>query len=143
MAKNGLLEEVRPGATLEADYEAFDQFGLPGFLQEGVRRVSFNEPNSIQAQAIPILMGGQDLVAQSQTGSGKTAAFAIPVLARIQRQSRTLQALVLVPTRELALQVTQVFKTLAGPSVRITPIYGGADMHGQIKGLNRICRRIY
>lgn len=113
----------------------FADFGLPPFLREGLKRMGFEQPTDIQAQAIPALMNGQDLMAQSQTGSGKTAAFALPLLARVQRGSRELQALIMVPTRELALQVTQVFKDLAGPSVRITPIYGGAGMEGQVRGL--------
>jgi ATP-dependent RNA helicase DeaD len=119
----------------ENKMESFAGLGLPGFLHEGLERLGFDKPTNIQAQAIPALMAGKDLVAQSQTGSGKTAAFAIPLLARIQRQSRDLQALVIVPTRELALQVTQVFKSLAGHAVRVTPIYGGAGMEGQAKGL--------
>lgn len=116
---------------------AFAQFEFPPFLYEGLRRAEFDEPTSVQAEAIPTLMGGKDLVVQSQTGSGKTAAFGLPMLARIQRQSRDLQALVMVPTRELALQVTQVLKVLAGSGVRITPIYGGAGMEGQVRGLRQ------
>ncbi len=138
MAKTNTLNvekrfERKP--TVSEVQNGFSVYGLPPFLQEGLRRIGFEQPTDIQAQSIPPLMAGNDLVAQSQTGSGKTAAFAIPILARIQRQSRDLQALVMVPTRELALQVTQVFKALAGPSVRVTPIYGGAGMEGQIRGL--------
>ncbi len=115
----------------------FQDYKLPPFLLEGLRRLNFQQPTPIQEQSIPVLMNGQDLIAQSQTGSGKTAAFAIPLISRVQRQSPDLQALVMVPTRELALQVTQVFKSLAGPAIRITTIYGGAGMDGQIRGLNR------
>jgi ATP-dependent RNA helicase DeaD len=126
-----------PRQRNEVTVAAFAPFGLPPFLHEGLHRMGFEQPTNIQAEAIPVLMAGQDLVAQSQTGSGKTAAFAVPLLARVQRQSRDLQALIMVPTRELALQVTQVFKALAGPAVRITPIYGGAGMEGQIRGLTQ------
>ncbi|HEX2916478.1 MAG TPA: DEAD/DEAH box helicase [Chloroflexia bacterium] len=115
----------------------FNRYKLPGFLREGLKRAGFVNPTTIQAQAIPVLLEGKDLVGQSHTGSGKTAAFAIPLLARINRQSRDLQAMVIVPTRELAIQVTTVVKTLAGPAIRVTPIYGGASMEGQIRGLNR------
>lgn len=131
------LETVRPLETIEIIAPSFTSLGLPTFLQDGLQRVGFVTPTPIQAQAIPVLMEGKDLVAQSQTGSGKTAAFAIPLLARIQRQSKDLQALVMVPTRELALQVTQVFKLLAGGAVRITTIYGGTSMQGQIRGLRQ------
>ncbi len=115
----------------------FAAYDLPPFLREGLKRANFVSPTAIQAESIPVLMAGLDLVAQSQTGSGKTAAFAIPLLARVQRQSRDLQALVMVPTRELAIQVTQVFKILAGPGVRVTPVYGGTGMMGQIKALSQ------
>ncbi len=130
------LEQPIVGEQAEKEL-TFADFKFPPFLQDGLRRLKFERPTVIQAQAIPFLMSGQDLVAQSQTGSGKTAAFALPLLARVQRQSSDLQALIMVPTRELALQVTQVFKALAGPNVRITTIYGGAGMEGQIRGLTR------
>lgn len=131
-----LLEETRIDEPQAGSPDlSFAQFQLPPFLQEGLRRAKFERPTMIQAQAIPVLLAGKDLVAQSQTGSGKTAAFALPILSRVQSRSRDLQALVLVPTRELALQVTQVFKLLAGPALRITTIYGGVGMEGQTRGL--------
>lgn len=130
-----LLEQ--PIETVETTAASFNDFNLPPFLREGLKRLGFTSPTGIQSQAIPFLMDGQDLVAQSQTGSGKTAAFAIPLLARITRQSRDLQALVMLPTRELCLQVTSVIKQLAGPAIRVTPIYGGASMGGQIRGLSQ------
>ena len=131
-----VFEKTTTPAARETN-STFADYKFPPFLQEGLRRLKFQQPTSIQAQSIPVLMAGNDLVAQSQTGSGKTAAFALPLIARVQRQSSDLQALIMVPTRELALQVTQVFKTLAGPQIRITPIYGGAGMEGQIRGLTR------
>ena len=121
----------------ESSNVSFNDFNLPPFLREGLKRLGFASPTGIQSEAIPTLMSGQDLIAQSQTGSGKTGAFALPMLARITRNSRDLQALVMVPTRELCLQVTSVMKQLAGPSVRVTPIYGGASMGGQIRGLSQ------
>jgi ATP-dependent RNA helicase DeaD len=130
-----LLEQ--PIETPETTAASFNDFNLPTFLREGLKRLGFTSPTGIQSQAIPFLMDGQDLIAQSQTGSGKTAAFAIPLLARITRQSRDLQALIMLPTRELCLQVTGVIKQLAGPAVRVTPIYGGASMGGQIRGLSQ------
>lgn len=122
---------------VETTNTSFNDFNLPSFLREGLKRLGFVSPTGIQSEAIPTLMTGQDLIAQSQTGSGKTAAFAIPMLARVTRNSRELQALVMVPTRELCLQVTNVVKQMAGPAVRVTPIYGGASMGGQIRGLSQ------
>ena len=116
---------------------SFNDFNLPSFLREGLKRLGFTSPTGIQSEAIPVLMTGQDLIAQSQTGSGKTGAFAIPMLARITRNSRDLQALVMVPTRAPCLQVPDVVQPLAGPAVRVTPIYGGASMGGQIRGLSQ------
>jgi ATP-dependent RNA helicase DeaD len=122
---------------VETTNTSFNDFNLPSFLREGLKRLGFVSPTGIQSEAIPTLMTGQDLIAQSQTGSGKTGAFAIPMLARVTRNSRELQALVMVPTRELCLQVTNVVKQMAGPAVRVTPIYGGASMGGQIRGLSQ------
>ncbi len=116
---------------------SFNDFNLPSFLRDGLKRLGFTSPTDIQGEAIPTLMSGQDLIAQSQTGSGKTGAFALPMLARITRNSRDIQALVMLPTRELCLQVTSVVKQLAGPAVRVTTIYGGASMGGQIRGLSQ------
>lgn len=134
MAKLRLLEldnkKLTPVAT-------FAQFNLPPFLNEGLRRIGFVHPTEIQSQAIPSLLAGNDLLAQSQTGSGKTAAFTIPVLAKVNPKSRDLQALIMTPTRELALQVTQVMKDLAGATVRVLPVYGGTGMDAQIRGLQR------
>lgn len=130
-----LLEQ--PVETTGASSVSFNDFNLPPFLKEGLKRLGFDSPTGIQSEAIPVLMSGQDLIAQSQTGSGKTGAFAVPMLARISRNSRDLQALVMVPTRELCLQVTNVVKMMAGPAVRVTPIYGGASMGGQIRGLSQ------
>ncbi len=132
-----MLENPNNSLEQPANSTSFSQFELPAFLHEGLERLGFEIPTEVQAQSIPALLAGQDLVAQSHTGSGKTAAFAIPLITRVQRQSRDLQALIMVPTRELALQITQVFKSLAGPAVRITTIYGGAGMEGQVRGLTK------
>jgi ATP-dependent RNA helicase DeaD len=129
---NLITEEITHTETKVA---TFAQFGFPSYLKEGLLKMGFHHPTEIQSKAIPILMTGQDLMAQSMTGSGKTAAFALPLLARIQTKSRELQALIIVPTRELAVQVTHVFKGLAGNSARVTSIYGGVGMEGQIRGL--------
>src|SRR5262249_46316045 len=83
----------------------FSSLGLPEPITRGVRAAGYTEPTPIQRQAIPLILPGHALVAAAQTGSGKTAAFVLPILARLLRGHRALRALVLVPTRELAAQV--------------------------------------
>ena len=83
----------------------FTRMGLPAPVVKGVRAAGYTEPTPIQARAIPIVLAGHDLVGAAQTGTGKTAAFLLPILARLMEGPRALRALVLVPTRELAAQV--------------------------------------
>ena len=91
----------------------FADLGLPANLLESLAQVGYEQPSPIQAQAIPSLLNGKDLLGTAQTGTGKTAAFALPVLAGIDLSLRKPQALVLAPTRELAIQVAEAFKTYA------------------------------
>ena len=83
----------------------FSSLGLPEPINRGVRAAGYTTPTPIQAQAIPLILPGHDLVAAAQTGSGKTAAFLLPIMARLLDGPRALRALILVPTRELASQV--------------------------------------
>ncbi len=83
----------------------FAKLGLIEPLLQSIRELGFEEPTPIQRQAIPLLLEGRDVVAQAQTGTGKTAAFALPLLQRLDIDSRSVQALILSPTRELAVQV--------------------------------------
>ncbi|MCX5931465.1 MAG: DEAD/DEAH box helicase [Cyanobacteria bacterium] len=117
----------------------FAGFGLGAELLAAVADCGYSDPSPIQKAAIPELMLGRDLVGQAQTGTGKTAAFALPLLARLDPQQRTPQVLVLTPTRELALQVAEAFNGYAAklPQVRVLPIYGGADFRDQIVRLKR------
>ncbi|TWB96728.1 MULTISPECIES: DEAD/DEAH box helicase [unclassified Synechococcus] len=117
----------------------FSCFGLSEQLVKAVVLCGYTTPSPIQKAAIPELMLGRDLVGQAQTGTGKTAAFALPLLSRLDPNQRTPQVLVLTPTRELALQVAEAFNTYASqlPQVRILPIYGGADFRDQIVRLKR------
>src|SRR5699024_7377949 len=105
----------------------FDNLGLPDAVLNAVQKVGYETPSAIQAQTIPVLMQGNDVVGLAQTGTGKTAAFALPILARIDIEDRSPQALVLAPTRELALQVADSFQSFADHLGRISvlPIYGG------------------
>jgi ATP-dependent RNA helicase DeaD len=115
----------------------FDQLGLSEPLLKAVHDLGFEKPSPIQAQSIPIGLEGRDLVGQSQTGSGKTMAFALPAIQRINAQSSQTQVLVLCPTRELAMQVcSEIHKVLTYlPNIKATPVYGGASYDRQIKFL--------
>ena len=101
--------------------------------------VGYESPTAIQAATIPALMAGSDLVGLAQTGTGKTAAFAIPILSKIDATSKATQALVLAPTRELALQVAEAFSRYGAqlPQINVLPIYGGSSYAVQLAGLKR------
>jgi len=110
----------------------------PAVLQ-AVVDVGYESPSPIQAATIPALMAGSDVVGLAQTGTGKTAAFAIPILSRIDVSSKQTQALVLAPTRELALQVAEAFSRYGAhlPKISVLPIYGGQSYTVQLAGLRR------
>lgn len=109
----------------------------PKVLQ-AVADVGYETPSPIQAATIPAMLAGSDVVGLAQTGTGKTAAFAIPILSKIDTSSRITQALVLAPTRELALQVAEAFSRYgAHLSVNVLPIYGGSPYGPQMSGLKR------
>ena len=123
--------------------QGFESFGLDPKLLAGIRDMGFREPFPIQAEAIGPLLKGRDLIGQAQTGSGKTLAYALPMLQKIEPQSREIQGLVLVPTRELALQVASEFERLARhTSSRTVPVYGGASMRVQVEQFQRNYARI-
>ena len=117
----------------------FASFGFAPELLEALEAIGYREPSPIQKAAIPELLLGRDLVGQAQTGTGKTAAFALPMLAALDPSQRTPQVLVLTPTRELAIQVAEAFNSYAAqmPQVRVLPIYGGSDFRDQIARLKR------
>jgi ATP-dependent RNA helicase DeaD len=110
----------------------------PSVLQ-AVADVGYETPSAIQAATIPALMAGSDVVGLAQTGTGKTAAFAIPILSKIDTKSKATQALVLAPTRELALQVAEAFSRYGAhlPQINVLPIYGGSSYAVQLSGLKR------
>jgi len=110
----------------------------PSVLQ-AVGDVGYESPSPIQAATIPAMMAGSDIVGLAQTGTGKTAAFAIPILSKIDPGNRATQALVLAPTRELALQVAEAFGRYGAhlPEINVLPIYGGASYGPQLGGLKR------
>ena len=122
-----------------APASGFARFGLGNELLKALEAIGYSEPSPIQAAAIPELLLGRDLVGQAQTGTGKTAAFALPMLAALDPEQRKPQVLVLAPTRELALQVAEAFNSYSShlTGVRTLAIYGGADFRDQIHHLKR------
>jgi ATP-dependent RNA helicase DeaD len=117
----------------------FEQLGLSQPLLQALRQVGYETPSPIQAMGIPPLLNGRDVLGQAQTGTGKTAAFALPILQQLDLRQRHPQVLVLAPTRELAIQVAEAFQTYAHflPDFHILPIYGGQAYDKQIQALKR------
>ena len=115
----------------------FAALGLHSSVVAALTAVGYEEPSPIQAQAIPMILAGHDMIGQAQTGTGKTAAFALPILSKIDPSKREPQALILAPTRELALQVATAFETYSKqmPGLNVVAVYGGAPMGPQLKAL--------
>lgn len=115
----------------------FEELEICPEILRAVEDMGFEEMTPIQAQAIPVMESGVDMIGQAQTGTGKTAAFGIPLLHKVDADSRKLQAIVLCPTRELAIQVAEEFRHLAKymHGVKVLPIYGGQDIGKQIRSL--------
>ena len=117
----------------------FDQLGLPQKMVQSLVDFGYEDPTPIQAEAIPLLLDGGDIIGQAQTGTGKTAAFALPLLANLHIKTRAPQVLVLTPTRELAIQVAESFQKYARsmPGFHVLPIYGGQAYQHQLNPLRR------
>ena len=126
-------------STEESNSSGFSGFGFSEALLKTLEEKGYKEPSPIQKAAIPELMLGRDLVGQAQTGTGKTAAFALPLLERLEGRSNLPRVLVLAPTRELAMQVADSFKAYAAghPHLNVLAIYGGSDFRSQIHALKR------
>src|ERR1700738_1673100 len=126
-------QDVSRPATSFADLQIH-----PAVLQ-AVDDVGYESPSAVQAATIPAMMAGSDVVGLAQTGTGKTAAFAMPILSKIDTASTDTQALVLAPTRELALQVAEAFRRYGAhlPRINVLPIYGGQSYGVQLAGLKR------
>lgn len=118
---------------------SFQSLGLPSELIQALEDVGYETPSPIQLGAIPPLLEGTDLLGHAPTGTGKTAAFALPLLANIDLDSRYQQVLVLTPTRELAIQVAEAFQRYANhlKDFHVLPVYGGQEYSGQIRALRR------
>ncbi len=117
----------------------FSEFELKPALQKSLDEVGYETPTPIQEQTIPLMLEKKDVLGQAQTGTGKTAAFALPLLSNLNLRQKDPQVLVLTPTRELAIQVAEAFKKYAShmKSFHVLPIYGGQEYSGQIRGLKR------
>ena len=115
----------------------FEELQLDDRILRAVTDMGFEEASPIQAKAIPVELEGCDIIGQAQTGTGKTAAFGIPLLQKIDPKKKKLQAIALCPTRELAIQVADEIRNLAKymHGIKILPIYGGQDIVRQIRGL--------
>ena len=123
----------------QSEVSGFHDLALHQDVLKGLDEVGYESPSPIQAQVIPHIMSGKDVVGQAQTGTGKTAAFALPLLSRIDLGLFEPQVLVLTPTRELAIQVAEAFKRYGShlPDFRVMPVYGGQDIRGQLRQLQR------
>lgn len=143
-------DEAEAGAVNEAEARpetdesqtpegpTFADLGLDDRILKALRELGYERPSPIQAETIPALLDGRDVVGLAQTGTGKTAAFALPILERLTPRAKHVQALVLAPTRELALQVAEAFETYAAHlKVRLLPVYGGQGYGVQLSALAR------
>jgi ATP-dependent RNA helicase DeaD len=126
-------------AATAADSNGFLELGLNENVVQALRDVGYEAPTPIQAATIPAILAGSDVLGQAQTGTGKTGAFALPVLSKIDVNKPQTQAMVLVPTRELAIQVAEAFQRYAThmKGFHVLPIYGGQSYTPQLKGLKR------
>ena len=117
----------------------FSEMGLSEAILKALDKAGYESPTPIQAHTIEYMLAGDDVIGQAQTGTGKTAAFALPILSRVNLRKTRPQALILTPTRELAIQVAEAFKTYAHymKSLHVLPIYGGQEYKVQLKQLKR------
>ncbi|HEU4812979.1 MAG TPA: DEAD/DEAH box helicase [Xanthomonadaceae bacterium] len=128
-----------PTPDAAADTPRFSDLGLSAPVMAAVAEVGYETPSPIQAATIPALLAGRDVLGQAQTGTGKTAAFALPILSKIDVSKTKPQVIVLAPTRELAIQVAEAFQTYAAkiPGFHVLPIYGGQGYGPQLAALRR------
>ncbi|MCU1585597.1 MAG: cold-shock protein [Microbacteriaceae bacterium] len=132
-------ETVQSEADAARESITFSELGLNDAVLKALKDVGYETPSAIQAATIPLLLAGRDVVGLAQTGTGKTAAFALPILSRLDVSQKSPQALVLAPTRELALQVCEAFEKYAAHvrGVHVLPVYGGQGYGVQLSALRR------
>jgi len=131
--------ETAEDSAQEASKPGFEELGITGPVLKAIKDLGYETPSPIQAATIPLLLEGRDVLGTAQTGTGKTAAFALPVLEHLDMSQKTPQALVLAPTRELALQVCEAFESYSShmKDVRVLPVYGGQGYGVQLSALRR------
>lgn len=116
----------------------FSEFNLEPKVLQAITELGFEEATPIQAKSIPVALAGSDLIGQAQTGTGKTAAFGIPLISKISKTDEKIRALIMAPTRELAIQVAEEIEKLSRfKGIRTLPIYGGQDIVRQIRALKK------
>ena len=116
----------------------FQDLGISTATLKAVLRMGFEEATPIQAETIPLSLENKDLIGQAQTGTGKTAAFGIPLVEKVDLNVDAIQGIIIAPTRELAIQVSEeLYKIGAGKKVRVLSIYGGQDIQRQIRSLKK------
>lgn len=125
------------GEEKEPAQMRYEDAGIDARILRAVRELGFERMTPIQEQAIPLFMTGRDIIGQAQTGTGKTAAFGIPILQKIDPENRSLQAVILCPTRELAMQAAEELRKFSKymNGIKVLPVYGGQDIVRQIKNL--------
>ena len=130
-------EQVDVEEEKEPELISFDSLQLSPLVLQAIKDLGFESPTPIQERAIPVMMSGDDMIGQAQTGTGKTAAFALPILSKLEPENKNIFALVLEPTRELALQVAESFQAFARhiEDFHVVPIYGGASYDNQIRSI--------
>ncbi|NOR70215.1 MAG: DEAD/DEAH box helicase, partial [Methylomarinum sp.] len=123
----------------DSPFPSFNDLALSEPVLKAIKNIGYETPSPIQAQIIPFVLEGRDVLGQAQTGTGKTAAFALPILSRINLNQKDPQVLVLAPTRELAIQVAEAFQGYASQmkGFHVLPIYGGQDYSIQLRQLRR------
>ncbi len=138
ITKAKVEEKKIDGAENEENKTTFADLGLSEKMLAKITAKGYKFPSAIQAWVIPLLLNGnKDIIGQAQTGTGKTAAFALPILERLDANSKDIQTLVLAPTRELAIQVAEEIKSFADSWVRVQLLYGGQNIRDELMGLRR------
>ena len=132
-------EQPEPAAAANTAANPFQKMGLSSQVLEAIGKAGYTSPSPIQAQTVPYILSGRDMMGQAETGSGKTAAFAWPILSKLDMKQKKPQVLVLAPTRELAIQVTRAFEKYASgiSGFRAVTIYGGQSYETQNRALSR------
>ena len=141
ITEQGAAEQVKKGQEVpdQDGRMSFQDVEIDEDILRAVLSMGFETMSPIQEKAIPVMLKGKDIIGQAQTGTGKTAAFGIPMIQRVDPELKKLQGIVLCPTRELAIQAAEEIRKLARykHGIKVLPVYGGQDINRQIKALSR------